>query len=822
MSKNINKSPSPPVSVIIPNYNGRKLLEKYLPGILRATAQYPAETEIIVADDCSTDDSVTFIKANYSKVRVLEAQKNMGFLRNAMKGALAAGNRIIVLLNSDVEVSSDFIGYLTPHFDDPLVFAVIAKSLVPRIDDFNESLTYAVFEDGLLERRQVGLHPQFEKTIIDPQPCFYPAGGFSAYDKEKLLRLGGFDSLFSPGYWEDADIGFRAWQSGWKVLYEPRSVVYHESHASMGQDNIHELRNQILFTWKNLAGARRWASHISHFSKLFVRAFDKSDSYARSRSWAFLVALKRLPLALYRRWGLPNEKQRNCGEILDMLAPPSDSEMRLRQAAAQLDEFRRKEGFKCLLIDPPGHQKGINVGLAYLASSLTEAGIQVKVLDLNNVFPGASRESVCQYIEQGGFSLVGYSIKTSTYMNAVELAGFTKSRFPGMIHVTGGPHITLCAEEFVRENSWCDFAVTGEAEETLVSLCKALGEGDSKEPESIPGLTYMRNGALVEGEKQHAKDLDSLPLPLYEVFDCMDSQGFDYPLITSRGCPYNCIYCSVGKISGSAWRSRKVEEIIGELRLVKQKFGIARFNILDDTFTQNIRRAKEFCRALIESELELPWACGNGIRADRVDEELAALMKKSGCEMVMLGIESGDPEIFAGINKGESLEQVEKAIMILKNSGIKVGGFFIVGLPGDSVAGIRKTLEFIKKSDLTWSHFNMLTPYPGTELWEWIERNGTFLRSIKGGSHFLGSIDPAFETEDFTSNQMKKAYVMAYAETGFLDFLVPRDIGKWRRRFRVFSLLARYDIRALVKKTLEFAALKWRRGGGYRRGEDGG
>lgn len=193
-------------------------------------------------------------------------------------------------------------------------------------------------------------------------------------------------------------------------------------------------------------------------------------------------------------------------------------------------------------------------------------------------------------------------------------------------------------------------------------------------------------------------------------------------------------------------------------------------------------------------------------------------MKDSGCEIVMLGVESGDSEIFAGIKKGESLDQVRQAIRILKESGVTVGGFFIVGLPGDSIEGTRKTLDFIKSAGLAWSHFNMLTPYPGTELWEWIKQNGTFLRSIKNGSHFLGSIEPAFETESFTANQMKKAYVMAYAEIGFFDFLVSPDLGKWRRRLGIFLLLARYDVRSLVKRTLEFLVSRWRRAGVAKRG----
>jgi radical SAM superfamily enzyme YgiQ (UPF0313 family)/GT2 family glycosyltransferase len=820
MAEDKKKSPSLPVSVVIPNYNGRKLLGKYLPGILRAAGQYPAEVEIIVADDCSTDDSVEFIQENSAGIRVETSARNRGFLKNAMKGITAANNRIIILLNSDVDVSPDFINHMIPHFDDPLVFAVVAKSLVPRIEDFNESLTYAVFEDGLLGRRQAGLYPQFEKTIVDPQPCFYPAGGFSAYDKDKLLLMGGFDPLFSPGYWEDADIGFRAWQSGWKIIYEPRSVVHHESHASMGQDNIRELRNQILFTWKNLVGAKRWLAHGAHFFRSLIHAMDKNNPEARFRAWAFLVALKRLPQALFRRWTIPNEKRRRCEEILDMLAPPSEADMRLQQAASQLCEFRRKAGFKCLLIDPPGHQKGVNVGLAYLASSLAEAGIHVKVLDLNNVFCGASLESVCQYIRQGDFSLIGFSVKTSTYKNAVELADSTKQRFPELIHVAGGPHVTLCTEEFLRENSWCDYAFAGEGEETLVELCKRIDEGALKELEASAGVAYLQNGKLMEGGKRHVKDLDSLPLPLYEAFECMEFKDSEYPLITSRGCPYSCIYCSVGKISGRVWRSRSLDEITAELRLAQQRYGVTRFNILDDTFSQNINRAKEFCRTLIDSELDLPWACGNGIRADRVDEEFAALMKESGCEIVMLGVESGDPEIFAGIKKGETLEQVEKAIKMLQSSGIKVGGFFIVGLPGDSIQGTRKTLEFIRNSDLAWSHFNMLTPYPGTELWEWIEHNGTFLRSTKDGSHFLGSIDPAFETKAFTAKQMKKAYVTAYARPGFMDFLVPPGIGKWRRRFRIVSLLIRYDFRTLARKSSEFVALKLSRGRGSRPKED--
>ncbi|MCK4473627.1 MAG: glycosyltransferase family 2 protein, partial [Anaerolineae bacterium] len=252
-------------SIIIPNWNGRELLEQCLPSVVEAVKRDGGDHEIIVVDNHSTDDSVPFLKANYPEVKVLELNRNRGFAGGCNAGAAESQNEIIVFLNNDMIVDQ---GFLQPLLDG---FAPLLPSLSGVEGGVFAVSSQIYFWDAEKRREETGqtrgfLKLGFLQVVHDEpadaervRPVLYAGGGSSAFDKNKFLALGGFDELFQPFYWEDTDISYRAWKRGWQVLYEPRSVVHHKHRGTIGKTYDEDFtdqainRNHLLFMWKNFS-----------------------------------------------------------------------------------------------------------------------------------------------------------------------------------------------------------------------------------------------------------------------------------------------------------------------------------------------------------------------------------------------------------------------------------------------------------------------------------------------------------------------------------------------------------------------------------------
>jgi len=253
-------------SIVIPNWNGRDLLEKYLGFVVKAAADNVAN-EVIVVDNGSGDGSAAWVREHFPEVRVIALEKNLGFGGGSNAGFRAAKHDIVVLLNSDMRVAPDFLAPLLAAFDDEKVFAVACQIFFSDPAKLRE-------ETGLTEARWrrgtflVG--HRADDNIAGPYPCFYAGGGSSAFDRRKFLELGGFDELFAPFYFEDADLGYMAWKRGWKVLYEPRSLAWHEHRGTIGRHHSAAYidgmvrRNRLLFCWKNIHEWRRLAEHLMY------------------------------------------------------------------------------------------------------------------------------------------------------------------------------------------------------------------------------------------------------------------------------------------------------------------------------------------------------------------------------------------------------------------------------------------------------------------------------------------------------------------------------------------------------------------------------
>ncbi|BCS53761.1 B12-binding domain-containing radical SAM protein [Geobacter sp. SVR] len=458
---------------------------------------------------------------------------------------------------------------------------------------------------------------------------------------------------------------------------------------------------------------------------------------------------------------------------------------------------------RIVLIDVGGWQGGLgrgvhypNIGIAYLAAALQRAGYGVTVLDLNNEY--LSEEEILTSLQSGQADLVGLSVKTATMGSARRLGALIKSRYPRLPLVVGGPHASVATTEIAKE-PWVDYLLVGEGELALAELGYRVAGGMLTE--GVTGVVFCRTDhPLPPSVPARVPCLDDLEYPDFSVFGSgvIEAVRQSYPIITSRGCPYQCTYCSVRKISGSTVRYRSPEAVVDELDRARQEYGIRGFEVVDDSFNVDMTRSKDICRLLIERGLVMPWSCPNGIRADRIDAELATLMARSGCLAVMIGIESADHDVLAAVKKGESIEAIEKGIRVLKEAGLGVGGFFIIGLPGDSYRAQLRSVDFALKHGIS-AHFNMLVPYPGTEVYDWVVSHGRFLEPGSGGMHFSDSkVRPVFETDGFTARERQRAYEMAHTRLRRFDMLIPHTVPVWRRRLEVARLMLRYDAGSLL------------------------
>ncbi len=302
------------VSIVIPNWNGRALLAEFLPSVIAAANYYRARSdarvEIIIVDDASADDSVSWLKEHYSQqVTVVARPENGGFSRAANSGFAVAQYPIIFLLNNDIRVEEAAIAPLAAHFHNEELFAVCCKAYRLGSDLFDGAGKLGCFQKGhwriflsydILPTRLPGRRPPFHS--------FVASGGYSAFDAEKLKQLGGFCELLSPFYWEDADLCYRAWKRGWTIDYEPDSVVHHKSSATIGksfrsrQVQIIAERNRLLMHWMNLHD-RLWL--MAHFCWLALKLLGALFTLDIALWRAFFAALGLLPAA----WKIRNEER---------------------------------------------------------------------------------------------------------------------------------------------------------------------------------------------------------------------------------------------------------------------------------------------------------------------------------------------------------------------------------------------------------------------------------------------------------------------------------------------------------------------------------
>ncbi|HBE89498.1 MAG TPA: hypothetical protein DDW67_10210 [Elusimicrobia bacterium] len=396
------------------------------------------------------------------------------------------------------------------------------------------------------------------------------------------------------------------------------------------------------------------------------------------------------------------------------------------------DERRRMERKRVLLISPsfgfiyegaaikPGAPFSPPMGLAAVAGSLVKAGHEVRVLDMNR-FPD---EKLLDELETFRPHYAGLGFTTILADEAARVARLVKEKSPATAVIAGGVHASSMPEEAMACPHY-DIACVGEADFSVLEVVEGRPAGE------IAGVAFRDGGVVkVTPRRPLVEDLDSLPMPAWELFDVSayrtthllarkNPAGW---IETSRGCPYGCVYCNKS-VFGRGFRAKSAGRVVDEMERMLRA-GFREIHIADDCFTVDIPRAKEICRLILKRGLDFPWATVTGIRADRVDQELLDLMKKAGCYRVFYGIETGSEAVLKRINKGETLEEVRRAVAMSKKAGLEVHGFFMLALPGDNEATMRETIDFAKELDLDMAKAAITIPLPSTPYFDELSAQG--------------------------------------------------------------------------------------------------
>ena len=419
---------------------------------------------------------------------------------------------------------------------------------------------------------------------------------------------------------------------------------------------------------------------------------------------------------------------------------------------------------------PPRSYQGL--GLPYLAAVLEEAGFEVRICDKYPLSPDTDNEAVLDEslateIAQMDPSLVGITIHTPSIVERTRLAKALRERLPDTLLVAGGHHPSAEPEHLLR-NSDFDVCVIDEGEETLLEIAQRIEEGEGRERTDwlakIAGVVYKQEGEIVRTTpRPPVADLDSLPIQALHLLG-LEEYG-PHPLLgirsscllTYRGCPMGCVYCM--NPQGRKVRKRSPSLVVDEIGQVVDRFDVRGFNVHDNLFGLDRRHSAAVCDEIIRRNLDVRWECWTG--GSLVDKELAEKMKASGCVRVGFGAESGDDEVLGKARPGFTAAQHLEGIRNLRTTGIPVVPFFIFGLPGESAASVRRTVEFAKQCGVDEVCLNILRPYPGTAVWNDPDAFGV---RITRGPNFEAYIEtdhlsrPAmFECVEWAAEELKQA-----------------------------------------------------------------
>jgi anaerobic magnesium-protoporphyrin IX monomethyl ester cyclase len=414
---------------------------------------------------------------------------------------------------------------------------------------------------------------------------------------------------------------------------------------------------------------------------------------------------------------------------------------------------------RVLLVAPPYNDDdfgaSLPAGLGYLAAALRSNKIDYRIVDLNLL--NTSKEDLFAVIEEFSPDLVGFSLLTFRYLSHYALISEVRNRFPAIAIAAGGAHISNYRVDVLKECTAIDYGFVLEGEESLIDLCIGV------DLNRIGGMIYRDHEKVVyNGDRNFLSELDNIAWPTYEGFG-LQGYVFDHVgILTSRGCPYSCGYCDVYRVIGKKWRMRSAASIADEFEYWVNR-GKDHFVVLDDNMTIRKDRMLEICDEIHKRGLQnkIRIACNNGIRADRVDFETLQRMRESGFYRLSFGVDGFNDKMMEIMNRAELLEDVERAVRYSCQLGFDVVLFFILGYPGETWEDVREGAQLALRYPVLDAVFNNLIPYPNTEVYAYLQKQGFLLREpeeyLNSQSRFR-DFKPIFYTKEMSPEDRLKAY----------------------------------------------------------------
>ncbi len=432
---------------------------------------------------------------------------------------------------------------------------------------------------------------------------------------------------------------------------------------------------------------------------------------------------------------------------------------------------------------------GFPLGLMYIAAILGTHDYKVEILNAvsgdhhlragkdGTIKYGMTRQQIREELARQKPDVVGVSNPfTAQLDNAVEVCEIVKEIDVDIPVILGGPHASVRPIQLLEENECIDFAVMGEGEYTILDIMQQL-EG-KKSINSVDGIAYRENDKVkVNPKRNYIINMDELPYPAYSLVNMEEylnlkkinyrrasrSSRKELPMITSRGCPYNCVFCAIHLHMGKIWRPHSVNYVIQHIKHVVDKYGVQHIHFEDDNLTMNPQRFESILDGLIEKRVKFTWDTPNGIRADSLTPQLIKKMQRAGCESLTVSAESGDQQILDKvIDKHLSLQKVIEAAKMCKDNGLKLNCYLVVGLPGEKLSNVRNTVNFawmLKSRYDVATGVQCATPFYGTRLYQICLEKGYLTqqltpRALSESPQFEGN--GLIKTEDFTPETLKK------------------------------------------------------------------
>lgn len=415
------------------------------------------------------------------------------------------------------------------------------------------------------------------------------------------------------------------------------------------------------------------------------------------------------------------------------------------------------------IITPP-------IGLGYLATALRKAKHQPQILDCAR--RGFNFKNFENFLKEEKPDAVGFQVWSCDVPNVKKSLDIAKSVNPTVITVVGGAHPSGVGEKALRDFEKADFAFRGEGEIGLPLLAEKLAHNKNIALEQIPGLIWREGESIRANQPVFVEDLDSFELPAWDLIDPRTypeapHQGFmkahpAAPIVTTRGCPYPCTFCATRTISGIKIRRRGIDSIIEEIKLLNRKYRVKEIHVEDDNFTMDKNFVKQFCRKLLEENLNIFWYCSSGLRVDCLNEEILLLMKKSRCYTLTVAIESGSQRILNLMKKNLTLDTIKDSVSLMNKVGYKPTGLFMLGFPDETKEEMNETLKFAMSLNLKRAQFAIFHPMPGSEIFDELKARGA-LKNIDWTK--IKPSEIACEPEGISAKELKR-----FQRKAFLKF----------------------------------------------------